>query len=179
MRRFCAWLLRVSGWTLIDSVPNEKKCVICVVPHTSNWDFVIGKLYYTALGRTASFLMKKEWFVFPLGYFFRSIGGIPVYRDKRMSLTDQMVAHFEANDTFRIAITPEGTRKPNADWKKGFYYIALKAGVPIQLAYIDYKKKEVGIAATFHPTGNEDMDMAAIKHFYKDVCAKKPENFIY
>lgn len=179
MKKISQWILKATGWTLIDNVPTEKKCVICVAPHTSNWDFIIGKLYYTALGRKASFLMKKEWFFFPLGLFFKAIGGVPVNRSKKNSITDQLAERFKQQEEFRLAVTPEGTRKPNKDWKKGFYYIAQKASVPIQLAYIDYAKKEVGIAANFYPTGDVEEDIQQIKLFYKDIKGKRPEYFLY
>ena len=66
------------GWKEDVRVPRYDKCIICVAPHTSNWDFIIAKLYYWAIGRSAGFLMKKEWFVGPLGWMFRRMGGIPV-----------------------------------------------------------------------------------------------------
>ena len=177
MKKISAWILHQLGWTLINNAGDVAKCVICVAPHTSNWDFVIGKLYYKEKRKNASFLMKKEWFIFPLGVFFRKIGGVPVDRSKKTSITDQMAHKFQESDNFKIAVTPEGTRKRNPDWKKGFYYIAIKANVPIQLAYIDYAKKEVGIQETFYPTGNEQHDINYIKNFYKDKIGKKPENF--
>jgi len=59
----------------------------------------------------------------------------------------------------------------------GFYHIAVKAGVPIQLAYIDYAKKEMGITAIFYPTGDESADLIQIQDFYKDVTACNPKNF--
>lgn len=177
MKKFAEWILNKSGWKLFNNADDLKKCVICVAPHTSNWDFVIGKLYYMAQGKNASFLMKKEWFFFPLGILFKKMGGVPVDRSKKTSITDQLAEKFHNNDNFKVAITPEGTRKRNPNWKMGFYYIALKANVPIQLAYIDYQKKEVGIQENFYPTGNEEQDLAYIKNFYRDIKGKKPENF--
>lgn len=174
---FSAFVLKLFGWKAVMTVPDEPKCVICIAPHTSNWDFVFGKLGASAVGKKAGFLMKKEWFFFPLGPIFRAMGGIPIDRSKKTSVTDWLAAEFGRHSRFEIGITPEGTRKPNPDWKKGFYYIALKAGVPIQLAYLDYGKKEVGVGATFHPTGHVEADMAAIKNFYRDIQGKKPKNF--
>ena len=78
------------GWRTNVTVPHRDKCIICVAPHTSNWDFILGELYYGAIGRKASFLMKKEWFFWPLGYFFRWLGGFPVYRIKKTSMTDML-----------------------------------------------------------------------------------------
>lgn len=64
MKTFSKWLLQMAGWKAlpIEEVP---KCVICVAPHTSNWDFILGKLYYTSMGKTASFLIKKRLVYFP------------------------------------------------------------------------------------------------------------------
>lgn len=172
------FLLRVAGWKFGSLAGSElDKCVICVAPHTSNWDFVVGKLFYTAVGLTASFLMKKSWFFFPLNYLFKSMGGIPIDRSKHTSMTDQVTDMFRARDRFQVAITPEGTRKRVDDWKRGFYYIALKAQVPILLAYIDYSKKEAGMITVFHPTGDADGDIAAIRSLYRDVKGCHPKNF--
>ena len=74
-------------------------------------------------------------------------------------------------------ITPEGTRSPNPDWKKGFYFIALKAGLPILLYGVDYEKKLIRCTKTIIPTGNLEDDMREIKLYFKDFKGKKPENF--
>lgn len=176
-KAFSQWVLGVFGWTCIALDEDVPKGVICVAPHTSNWDFVIGKFYYMSLGRMACFLIKKEWFVFPFNLLFRAMGGIPVDRGKNKSVTDQMAALFNARETFQLAITPEGTRKKAAEWKRGFYYIAIKANVPILLAFIDYKLKEVGIGRVFYPTGDADADIAKIQEFYRDVHGRHPANF--
>ena len=101
-------------------MPNYDKCIICAAPHTSNWDLFIGKLFYGAIGRKTSFMMKKEWFFFPLGLIFKAVGGIPVDRSRNTSLVDQMANKFAESKQFHLAITPEGTRKPNPNWKRDF-----------------------------------------------------------
>ena len=45
---------------------------------------------------------------------------------------------FAKRPKFHLAINPVGTRNRNPNWKKGFYYIAMKAHVPIVLIGIDY-----------------------------------------
>lgn len=177
MKKLSQWIFKLLGWKTIVGVEEPMKSVICVAPHTSNWDFFIGKLTYWALGRESHFLMKKSWFFFPLGYFLRSMGGVPIDRSKRTSVTQQMVDEFNNYDYFHLAITPEGTRSLVTKWKMGFYYIALEAKVPIQLAYIDYKKKEMGIKEILIPTGDEEADMNIIKAYYSGVTALFPEKF--
>lgn len=61
---------RILGWKAVVTVPDYDKCVICAAPHTSNLDLFIGKLFYGTIGGKTSFMMKKEWFFFPLGLFF-------------------------------------------------------------------------------------------------------------
>ncbi|MDD6210161.1 MAG: lysophospholipid acyltransferase family protein [Bacteroidales bacterium] len=176
-QKICKWILACMGWKTGRIEPDIPKCVICVAPHTSNWDFIIGKLFYTSLGRFAHFLIKKEWFFFPLNYLFESMGGVPVDRKKKGSLTDAMAEEFGKRERFQLAITPEGTRKKVEKWKKGFYHIALKAQVPIMLVYIDYAKKEAGYFKTFIPTGNEEADIAYIKSLYEHVQPRHTERF--
>ena len=176
-KSFSKWLLRLMGWRIGSAGDDVAKCVICVAPHTSNMDFVIGELFYLAVNKQAAFLMKKEWFTFPLGLFFRAIGGVPIDRSRNTSMTEQMAAEFSRRERFRLAITPEGTRKRVEEWKRGFYYIALKANVPIQLGYIDYAKKEVGIMETFLPTGDADTDIRYIRSRYSGMEGNHREQF--
>ena len=170
-------LFKRMGWSEQVTIPHRDKCIICVAPHTSNWDFIIGQLYYRSLGRTAGFLMKKEWFFFPMGYLMRALGGIAIQRDKKMRMTDAMAAEFDKHESLCVAITPEGTRSYNPDWKKGFYFIAEKAGIPIVFAALDFKKKEIILGDQFIPTGDVDADMTQIKAYYKETNAKFPEKF--
>lgn len=174
------FLLRIAGWKVNITVPDYPKCIICVAPHTSNWDFIIGKLAYSSVGRNAGFLMKSSWFVFPLGILFRSLGGIPVVRDKSKkgaSLVEQLVKRFRSSTRLSLAITPEGTRKRTSKWHTGFLRIAYEARIPIVLGALDFKNKEVLITKKFTPTGDIDQDMHCVKEYYKGFIGKHPEKF--
>lgn len=177
---FCRWLLyKKLGWTKCVTVAHPDKFIICLAPHTSNWDFIIGQLYAQAEGFKINFLMKREWFFWPLGVIFRSLGGIPVWRSKHTSMTDNLAETAKTKDSFKLCITPEGTRSPNTEWKKGFYFIALKAEIPILLYGVDYEKKKIVCTDSFTPSGNIDEDMPKIKSYFKDFKGEKPENFAY
>lgn len=168
---------RLLGWKTNVTVEDYDKCVVCAAPHTSNLDLFIGKLFYGAIGRKTSFMMKKEWFFFPLGIFFKAVGGIPVNRSRNTSLVEQMAQQFAKRKKFHLAITPEGTRKLNTNWKKGFYYIALKAKVPIVLIGIDYPSKTISATKAIMPSGDLESDMREIKLYYKNFTGKHPELF--
>ena len=177
-QRFCNWLLyNRMGWAKEVTVAHPNKYIICLAPHTSNWDFIMGLLYSRAEGLHVNFLMKKEWFFWPLGILFRRLGGIPVYRSKHTSMTDSLALTATKADKFGLCITPEGTRSLNPDWKKGFYFIALKARIPILLYGLDYSQKKIICTKTIIPTGNLDTDMKEIKNYFKDFKGKKPELF--
>lgn len=178
MQKISSFILRKLGWKVEGITGYPNKCVLCVAPHTSNWDLFIGKLIYSSLGRKASFLIKKTWFFFPMNLVFNAIGGIPVDRSKKTSLTDQMAHLFATREHFELAITPEGTRSGNAEWKKGFYYIALAAKVPIVIVVLDYLKKTADFKAVFTPTGDVDKDISDIKSYYKDAHAKHQDRFL-
>ena len=177
-KSFCNWLLyKRMGWTAEVTEAHPDKYIICLAPHTSNWDFLIGQLNSRANGIESNFLMKKEWFFWPLGPIFKKMGGIPVYRQKHTSMTDAMAETAKAASTFHLCITPEGTRSKNPDWKKGFYFIALKAGLPILLYGVDYGKRRIQCTKTVIPTGDLEKDMREIKLYFKDFKGKIPDNF--
>lgn len=172
-------LYKRMGWTLDVTTELPDKCIFCVAPHTSNWDFIMGELYIRSIGKTANFLMKREWFFWPLGILLRRIGGVPVERSHKTKLTDQLAERAAREDTFRLAVTPEGTRSRVTTWKRGFYFIALKAKLPIMLYSIDYKRKRIVCHESLIPTGDVDADMRHIMDYYRPLAdgAKKPGNF--
>lgn len=180
MRKFPRFLLKLFGWKIDERTPeNVKKCVVVVGPHTSNWDFIIGKMAFRYYGVKAKFLIKKEAFFFPVGFFLKWMGGVPVDRKKNNNITDQAVKYFEESDTLYLVFTPEGTRSYNPNWKKGFYYIAQKANVPIYIAYMDYEKKIGGFHSLFEPTGDAKKDIEYIKSVLSQFKGKFPENGIH
>ena len=180
MKHIYLFFLRLLGWKFEGGgIPKDiNKCVLIGGLHTSYWDFLYGKLGMGALGIRTRYFIKKEFFFFPLNHFFKATGGIPVDRSKSNSLVDQMVQFFNESDELVLTIAPEGTRSYNPNWKRGFYYIALGAKVPIIMGYMDYAKKEIFVGKRFEPTGDFDKDIIAIKDFYRQVTPKYPEKGI-
>ena len=174
------WL---AGWKYKGELPAEKKAVIISVPHTSNWDFFRGKaeslrLLMNLWKDSARFVMKKEFFFFPLGMILRALNVIPVDRgNKDSQLVEQMITEFKQRDSMYLCITPEGSRKKRKKWKKGFLVIAKAAGVPVYLGRIDYKGKYCEVGPLFYPTEDVDADLAYIMSTYHDANPKYPENF--
>lgn len=179
MRLLSRLVLWISGWKIKGEFTEEmRRSVIIEAPHTSNWDFIIGRFGFYTLGAPVRFIIKKEWFFFPVGYLARALGGIPVDRSRRSKLVSHIANLYKTQEQLAIVITPEGTRKLVPEWKKGFYYIAMQAGVPIVLGYLDYKKKEGGLGPVFYPTGDYEKDLERIQSFYVDKQARHPENSV-
>ena len=177
MKRIASAILKLMGWKLNYDIPEGvHRCVLVSAPHTSNWDFVIGRLAMWAYGIDVKILIKKELFFFPMGIFLKALGGIPVDRKGgKANITGQIAQKFAEQEKLCVMFTPEGTRSHNPNWKKGFYYLAHKANVPIFLGYVDYEKKIGGIKMKFIPTGDVEKDLEEIKNFYKDYKGKYPE----
>ncbi|MGY6562791.1 MAG: 1-acyl-sn-glycerol-3-phosphate acyltransferase [Luteibaculaceae bacterium] len=177
MEKFIAyWVLRAMGWKLTGELPPFKKAVICVAPHTSNWDYFYGRIAIWAFGFSPKILIKKESFKPPLGWLLKALGGLPVNRGGHSSLVKQIAQEFNKHEKFTVIFTPEGTRKYNPAWKRGFYFLALEAKVPILISFLDYKKKELGFIGYMHPTGNVEKDILELKTIYVNIKGKYPEN---
>jgi 1-acyl-sn-glycerol-3-phosphate acyltransferase len=170
-------VLKLIGWKIAGDFPEGKKYVIIAAPHTSSWDFIIGRLYYSSIGLNVRFMIKGTYFFFPLGVILRSLGAIPVHKNLKVKLTDQMIAEFAKRDELLLNIAPEGTRSLTKRWRKGFYSMALGANVPIVLGFLNFETKTVGAGGVFHPTGDWDADIKEIRRFYKDKVARHPEKF--
>lgn len=176
---FWGRMLRAFGWSVDITAPYRRKCIICVAPHTSNYDFIIGLAAYRSLGRKACFLMKEFWFFFPLKYILKALGGIPVPNERGSALSAQIIGRFKNADSLNLAVTPEGTRSYRTRWRTGFLYIAYGAHVPLQLGVIDYRHRKVIIHDEYTPTGDVEADMLNICRYYDAFkeAARYPEKF--
>lgn len=175
-QRLAHFILRLIGWRTHAIRPHTSHYVIIGAPHTSNWDFGLMLLLMAAEQLPIRFLGKDSLFRGPLGPLMRSLGGIPVNRRERTNLVDQIAAKFEEYDDLIIGIAPEGTRRKTSHWKTGFYYIALKAKVPIAMAYLDYGNKIIGVGPNFMPSGDLKADFEIIRDFYTGIVGKNPKH---
>jgi len=173
-----SFLLKVLGWRIVGNIPEGAgKCVVMMAPHTANIDFFYGWLGYASLGYKSYFLIKKEAFNWFTGRILRAMGGIPVDRGHSTNIVHHLTEIFQKKDKMILTITPEGTRKLNRNWKRGFYFIAENSNVPVVMGFLDYKTKEGGFGPSFMPSGNYDEDFSMIRQFYKDKQPRHPEKF--
>ena len=180
---FCKRIFSATHWTVDENIPPEiKKCIIIAAPHTSNWDFWYTMASFAILQMRIRFTVKKEWMRFPFNLLMAPLGGIAIDRTSpskdlpRKSFVEAMIQLFKENEELIILVTPEGTRSKRTKWKTGFYHIAVGAGVPICLGYVDYKNKKAGIAKTIYPSDFQT-DMREIMAFYQNIHPKFPDQF--
>ncbi len=175
------WLLavwfRLKGWKINGQFPNHiPKMVIAVGPHTSAWDVVVGMAARHIIAiEHVYFLGKKELFDGMFGWFFRKMGGTPVDRFSSQGMVQQVVEKFTQHAIFRLAMSPEGTRKKVNKLRTGFYHIATQSRVPVLLAGLDFTKKEVIIGELLYPSGDEVADIKKNISFFAGVEGKHPE----
>ncbi len=170
-------LLRLLGWRLDIHMPNLPKFVVIVVPHTTNWEFVIGISAVFVMQLRVNWWVKHTVARWPFKGIVTWLGGIPINRGAAQGMVEQTVEAFRTRPQLVLGLTPEGTRKRVEKWKKGFYYVACKAGVPIVLAYMDYARKVVAIGPVIWPSGDYTSDTAKMLEFYRTVTPRHPENY--
>ena len=178
MKTLSGKILKAHGWKVKDEFPDIKKSVTIFAPHTAHIDAIYGKLGFTELGVKYVFLSKKELFFFPMNIVMKEFGSIAVRGVKNKNAIYQVVDMLDNTDELHVVISPEGWIKKITNWNKGFYYMALKAKVPIVVAYLDYKKKEMGIKDVIYDLSDYTSVMKQINTMYKDVSGKRPEQFV-
>ncbi len=175
LRRWARKLLALLGWRVEIAWPPVPKCVIIVYPHTSNWDFLLGYLAKIAVGIPAHWIGKDTLFRWPVAGLLRRMGGIPVNRRESTGLIGQLAREFERRSWMWLALAPEGTRSYADHWKSGFYHLALKAKVPLGLAFIDYRARVLGLETYLTLTGDEKADLESIREVYAGKVGKHPD----
>lgn len=172
-RGWAARALALLGWR-VEVLPPPPRCLIVVYPHTSNWDFLWGYLAKLAVALPVHFVGKDTLFRPPLGGLLRRMGGIPVNRREPAGLLEGLAREFDRRPRMLLAIAPEGTRSYTDRWKSGFYRLALAAKVPVGLAFIDYRAREVGLRTYLTLTGDEERDLERIRAAYEGKVGKRP-----
>lgn len=175
-RSFGRGLFRVLGWKVEGSLPDKPKMIVALAPHTSNWDFFVAISYVLGTGIKVNFMAKHTLFVFPIRTIMLRLGGLPIDRTKAHGTVEQMCEKFNEKEQLVLAITPEGTRSYNDDWKKGFLHISQAANVPVVLATLDFESKTLEFGPDFGVSTNMDDDLENIKAAAKRAVGKKPHN---
>ena len=166
--KLLAWL----GWQAVLEPALGKKMVAVGYPHTSNADFVPVLLWAWATGSKMNWIGKQELFRGLMRPLMLGLGGIPVNRGTTRNFVDAVAELIREREEITLIIAAEGTRSRAEYWRTGFYYMALEAGVPIGLGFIDWGKRRLGIGGYLTPSGDIQQDFEVLKAFYADVHGK-------
>ena len=181
MRALSRLVLRAAGWRTEGMTPEQisevPRYILIAAPHTSNWDFPVTLMVCFVLRLKVYWMAKSSLFAWPIGWLSRWLGGIAIDRSASNNTVQNTVAAFASRERLVVLVAPEGTRGKVTHWKSGFYHMAVGAGVPIALAYLDFKRKRGGIGRMFHPSGDMAADMAEIQQFYSGVTGKNRQQF--
>jgi|TARA_B100000795_G_scaffold57875_1_gene38362 1-acyl-sn-glycerol-3-phosphate acyltransferase len=170
-------LLSVTGWKVTGQIPDMKKLLVILAPHTSNWDFVYGMAMVLSLKIKIYWLGKHSIFKKGVTRLLKSLGGIPVNRNDSKNIINDVLDIANREGGILIGLSPEGTRKKAEKWKSGFLRMAQSMECPILLVAIDYPSKEISFRELFYPTGDNQRDIEYLKKYYKDFMGKIPEHF--
>ncbi len=182
MKKLWIAIVRLFGWKFdlppADDWKRLHHCVLIEAPHTSIYDFLLGAACVWRLGLNGRFFIKKEFFVFPLRHFLYWSGALPIDRgNPNNNMVGNAVKALADNGDISFIITPEGTRKRVKRFKRGFYEIAVQAGVPVAVTYINYKTRHMGVGPLIEPTGDFDADMLRILDIYSDVSPRNAKGW--
>jgi 1-acyl-sn-glycerol-3-phosphate acyltransferase len=164
------------GWRFEGEIPNARKLVIIVAPHTSNWDFVVGVAAKLALGLRVLWFGKDTLFRFPFGVLLRRLGGMPVDRAASHDVVPEIIEQFARRERLILGLAPEGTRKRVERWRTGFYHIAHGAKVPILPVALDWESRTLKILAPFMTTGDIDGDVRQLQGRFSGVSGRRPKS---
>lgn len=164
------FVFKITGWSLEGEYPaNIKKSIVIVAPHASWIDFPVGLGARSMMKIPIIFWGKKELFDGIFGWMFRLLGGYPIDRKNRSNLVDSIVHIYAEKETFIAVLAPEGTRKDVKELRTGFYYIAIKANIPIIMIGFDYVNQLIKISEPFYPSGEFDADKKVIAQYFSTI----------
>jgi len=166
------FFLKLSGWKLVGDMPNESKLIICVAPHTTNWDFVHAASFILRYGIKVCIMMKKEAFFWPVDKLWRWLGFVPTDRKAGRSALSDAIDLMRDSDECWLVVTPEGTRSKVKRWKSGFLRISHSANVPIVMLALDYPSKTMTFGPLVYPEGEIDTQLAEIVEYFSDYRGK-------
>ena len=171
-------ILSLFGWQIEGDLPQLSKAIICVAPHTSNWDFVFGMAGALSRDLDASWFGKHSLFRFrPVARILTWLGGIPVDRNLPHGIIEQVIQTCNSRKSFLFGLAPEGTRRRVTRWKTGIYHISRNTNVPIIPVCNNYPRRRIVVYESFQPDQDMEHAMLEISRYYCAYQAKKPANF--
>lgn len=185
MRRniYALFLYKVLGWRLVGDVPRDlPRALLVFLPHTSNWDFVIGWLFIRAESLKITIFAKDAFNFFPLNYGYRYFNAVPIKRNLNGGQPNNFVAQaselYSNEQALWTAMAPEGTRSQQAKLRSGYYFLARQAGVKIIVVGPDFDGKKLIILPARDAKPSYAEDAQDLIEFSQRCRAKRPDNSV-
>ena len=176
MQNFYRYILyRLLGWKIVGQLPARYKSYLFVfLPHTSNWDFIIGMLLIKAEKIKVTAFGKDGFYFFPFTYFYRYFNVIPIRRDKSDNFVDQAAKRYQAEQPLWTVMAPEGTRSKVTNLKSGYYYLAKQANVPVVVVGLDFVNKTIIMQEPRSILASLPEDHAQLLKFNQPLTGRRP-----
>ncbi len=170
-------LLKLMGWKIEGTLPDVPKVILLGEPHTSNWDFVLIMMAAQSVGYRMSYIMKKEAFFWPLGGFFKWMGGVPIERQKGKDAIASIETVLRETDNIHLAITPSGSRSPKENFKTGYLRLAHATQTPMFIIGLHAPTKSIVLDQLIDATGDIEAQNTSIKDYvdgtYRGIKASR------
>lgn len=177
-------LYRLLGWQFEGEIPRDlPRALFVFLPHTSNWDFVIGWLFIKAENLNITIFAKDAFNFFPLKYGYRYFNVVPIKRsrvktEQSNNFVMQASGLYEDGKALWTAMAPEGTRSQQSSLRSGYYYFAKKADIQLIVVGPDFLNKKLIILPARDVKTSFDEDANALINFSQRCRARYPENAI-
>lgn len=175
-RNLAKFFLSVTGWQVTGKMPEQRRIILIVGPHTSNWDFVYGLSVAMAMNVDIHWLGKHTLFRQPLTLLMTWLGGIPVDRSNPQGVVEQVANKIRRAGDMALIITPEGTRSKVDKWKTGFLRISAMSDSVMMVTTVDFAKKVVDLGEVLTPGNDAAADIQYIKNCFARVTPKNTHN---
>ena len=167
--------LRLLGWKLEGERPTASRFVMVAEPHTAARDLPLMLAVAFAFKVKHHWIGKQELFQGWRKPVMSWLGGLPISRSGSGNEVDRIARHFEGREKIAVGISPGGSRAKSDHWRSGFYWIAVKAEVPILLSFLDFKARRTGVGPLIQPSGDFEKDVAEMRKFYAGMEGKYPD----
>lgn len=104
-------LLSISGWKVSGQIPDMKKLLVVLAPHTSNWDFVYGMALILSLKIKIYWLGKHSIFKKGVTRLLKSLGGIPVNREDAKNTINDVLEIAKREGVFLLGYLQKAQEK--------------------------------------------------------------------
>ena len=85
------------------------------------------------------------------------------------NLVRSLIEHMDKDEVFKLAIAPEGTRKPVKRWKTGALRIAYATGVPVYAGFFDWGTRRIGCGEKLTLSGDTAADLEMVQKHYESL----------